>query len=57
MNAIALGATLYIPVLRPNLLDICLGGSPDLRSIVCALRIPSAKTSLTPRGCGLRLSC
>ncbi|WP_022675143.1 HpcH/HpaI aldolase/citrate lyase family protein [Novosphingobium sp. B-7] len=37
MNAIALGATLYIPVLRPNLLDICLGGSPDLRSIVVCL--------------------
>ncbi|MBU6395034.1 MAG: HpcH/HpaI aldolase/citrate lyase family protein [Sphingomonadales bacterium] len=37
MTAIALGATLYIPVLRPNLLEICLGSNPELRSIVVCL--------------------
>ena len=37
MNAIALGATLYIPVLRPNLIEICLGSNPELRSIVVCL--------------------
>lgn len=37
MTAIALGATLYIPVLRPNLLEICIGSNPELRSIVVCL--------------------
>lgn len=37
MTAIALGATLYIPVLRPNFLEICLGSNPELRSIVVCL--------------------
>jgi citrate lyase beta subunit len=37
MTAIALGATLYIPVLRPNLIEICLGSNPELRSIVVCL--------------------
>jgi citrate lyase beta subunit len=37
MNAIALGATLYVPALRANLIDICLGTHPGLRSIVVCL--------------------
>lgn len=37
MNSIALGATLYVPVLRPNLLDICQGSNPELRSVVVCL--------------------
>lgn len=32
-----LGATLYVPVLRPNLLEVCIGAIPDLRSIVVCL--------------------
>jgi len=37
MSAIALGATLYIPVLRPNLIEICLGNNPELRSVAVCL--------------------
>ncbi|MFL0419228.1 HpcH/HpaI aldolase/citrate lyase family protein [Sphingomonas sp. 179-I 2A4 NHS] len=37
MNAIALGATLYVPVLRPNLIDIVRGKHHALRSIVICL--------------------
>ncbi|MBT0671471.1 HpcH/HpaI aldolase/citrate lyase family protein [Novosphingobium profundi] len=37
MSAIALGATLYVPVLRSNLLDVVSGSNPDLRSIVVCL--------------------
>lgn len=37
MNAIMLGATLYVPVLRPNVLDACTGGIPELRSLVICL--------------------
>jgi citrate lyase beta subunit len=37
VSAIALGATLYVPVLRPNLLDVASGSNLDLRSIVVCL--------------------
>ncbi len=36
-KAVELGATLYVPVQRSNLLDIARGGNPDLRSIVVCL--------------------
>lgn len=37
MTAIALGATLYVPVLHPRLLQVVSGSIPDLRSIVVCL--------------------
>lgn len=37
MKAMMLGATLYVPVLRPNLLEVCTGRLSDLRSVVVCL--------------------